>query len=280
MADRKRKTTRKKPHYVRNKKRKGAESAVVAQRTVVVTVLFLILASIIVGVGMGFRWIDRQLFSDNPRFEIQHLDITCTGDITEENIRAWSGLSEGMNLFSFSLDEVKSMMEQVPVVESVELRRDLPNTLYITVKERVPVARILLKRYRYPCPLDRYGFILSPKVSPEIAQLPLVKGLEADLKAGDRVTDPDVECVLEILALCDSNRKLNTFIPIASLDIKYDDYIDMRLDGGIRVRMPRYHLQPKLQNLATIIQMSQEQGRRVKEVDLTLDSGKAPVRYY
>ena len=90
----------------------------------------------------------------------------------------------------------------------------------------------------------------------------------------------DIETLLTIVALCESNSKLSRFVKIESMDIGGLDYIDMRLEGGIRVKMPRYRLQKKLQELATIIQMAQEQGRRVKEVDLILESAKVPVTYY
>jgi hypothetical protein len=44
--------------------------------------------------------------------------------------------------------------------------------------------------------------------------------------------------------------------------------------------MPRFSLKAKLQNLATVIKIANGQGKRVREVDLTLDSAKVPVSYY
>lgn len=276
-----RKTTRrKKTHYVRTKKRKGAEKGVIAQRTFVVIMVLVILAAILIGIGLGFKWIERKLFAENPRFRIQHLEISCDGNLREEQIREYTGLSEDLNLFSFTFDEIKEKLKKVPVVESVELQRELPSTLYVRVKERVPVARIMIKNYKIPRLLDRYGVVLPPRASASLAQLPLIKGLDADVRTGSPVENRDIDYALEIIGLCESKKYLHNQIPIESLDIKYSDFIDMRLIGGTRVRMPRFQLESKLFYLASVIEFSKSQGKRVKEIDLTLDTEKAPVRYY
>ncbi len=276
-----RKTTgRKKKQYVKTRKRKGAEKGVVAKRTFVIILLFLILASILVAIGLGFRWIGRQLFSENPRFRIQHLEITCDGKLRQEQIREYSGLSEGMNLFSFSFDEIQSRMAKVPAVESVDLERELPSTLYVRVKERVPVARIKIGNYKIPRLLDRYGVLLPPRASASLARLPLIQGLEAEVRMGARVENRDIDYALEIIALCESKKYLHNHIPLETIDIRYDDYIDVRLTGGVRVKMPRFQLEPKLSKLAAIIEISKSKGKRVKEIDLTLETEKVAVSYY
>lgn len=280
MAARKTRKKSTKPHYVKNRKRKGSGSGVKTRRTAVVLLGLLVVASIITGIALGFQWVGHKLFSENPRFEIQHLEIICDGKLREEQIREYTGLQEGMNLFAFTFREIQEKLEKVPSVESVALERKLPSTLYVAVKERVPVARVMIGDYKVPRLMDRYGVILPPRSSAELASLPLIKGVDADLRPGDHVESRDVDCVLEIIALCDSKKYLHNYIPLDSLDIQYDDFIDMRLTGGTRVRMPRFQLETKLYHLASVIEFAKTQGKRVKEVDLTLESDKAPVRYY
>lgn len=274
---RKKKTGKKgKPLYVRNRKRGSSK---VARRTLSVVVLFVFLGLILFGIFAGFNWIGRKLYSENPRFEIQHLMISCDGKLTEDRIREYTGLSEGMNLFAVEFEEIEAALAAVPVVESVYLQRKLPHTLIMKVKERLPLARIAGRQSRrYPFVVDRYGVVLPPRQS--AVGLPLIKGLDEELRLGVSVGHPDVETALKIIALCESMGALRTYVRIESLDVKYADFIDMRLKDGIRVRMPRFSLKSKLQDLATVIQISNGQGRRVKEVDLTLDSAKVPVTYY
>jgi cell division septal protein FtsQ len=280
MAVRKTTKSRGKPHYVKSKKRKGAESSVIAQRTVVVVMSLLLLISLAIGIALGFQWMGRKLFSENPRFEIQHLEITCDGhQYSESKIREYSGISEGMNLFALSFDDIEKDLS-LPNVESVYLERVLPSTLIIHVKERVPVARIMIKNSRLPRFLDRYGYVLSPNNDPSLAGLPLVMGLDDELRPGDQVLHQDIDVLLDIIGLCQSKKYLHTYIPLESLDVKYSDFIDMRLTGGTRVRMPRFQLESKLFSLASVLEFAASQGKRVKEIDLTLDSETAPVTYY
>ncbi|HSR88752.1 MAG TPA: FtsQ-type POTRA domain-containing protein [Pontiella sp.] len=264
---------------MRSKKRKGAESAVIARRVVTITLLLLVVGTAFYAVYKGYEWIKDGLFSKNPRFEIHHLVISCDGSLGEDYIREISGLHEGMNLFELSFKEINEKLTGVSRIESVYLERKLPNTLIINVKERVPVAKITgTRETKYPFLVDRYGYVLPHRRS--AAGLPLIKGLDAEIPLGEQLKQKDVEIALKIIALCESTSYLRSYVRIETLDVKYSDFIDLRLQGGIRVRMPRFSLKPKLQNLATIIKIANGQGRRVKEVDLTLDSAKVPVTYY
>ena len=107
MAKQKKTKKRTKPQYVRAKKRKGAESSVLARRSFSIILLLIATGAIVFGITTGFKWINRKLFSENPSFEIQHLVISCDGKLTEDRIREYTGLVEGMNLFEVSFDEIE-----------------------------------------------------------------------------------------------------------------------------------------------------------------------------
>ena len=283
MAVRKSNSKRNKPHYVRAKKRKNGEAGVIAQRSIVVVLAVLLLAALVGGLVWGLTCVGHNLFSGNPRFKIQHLIISCDGDrLKEQMIRDAAELREGMNLFSFSFAEKETLLRKLPVVESVEFRRELPSTLYVRVKERVPVARIQIGEYPTPRLLDRQGVLLPPRRSPELDRLPLIKGYDRKSQVGRELEDTNIGHVLEIVGLCESKQYLHSFISIESLDITYDDFIDIRLRGSrpTRVRMPRFQMESKLYYLASVIEFSSAQGKQLKEIDLTLNTEKAPVRYY
>ena len=232
MAARKKTTTRKKAQYVRANKRKGAESTAMARRSITIIILLLFVGLTIFGIKRGFDWIGGKLYSNNPRFEIQHLVISCDGKLTEDYIREASGLHEGMNLFEVSFEDIENELLSVSRIESVYLERKLPHTLIVKVKERMPVAQIAgLSVSKYPFMVDRYGFVLPHRRS--LATLPLIKGLDMDLALGEPVENADVETALKIIAICDRSSYLRTYIRIESLDLKYSDFIDMRLQGGI-----------------------------------------------
>lgn len=279
MAAQKKTTIRKKPQYVRAKKRKGAEGSTMARRSITIILLVIIIGLTLFGIVKGFAWIGHKLYAGNPRFEVQHLVISCDGSLSEDYIRESSGLREGMNLWELSFEEIEKKLLSVSRVESVYLERMLPHTLILKVKERVAVAQISGRRAsKYPFMVDRFGYVLPHRRS--LNTLPVIKGLDMDLKLGEPVEHADVKTALKILGICESAGYLRTYIQIESLDLKYSDFIDLRLKDGIRVRMPRFSLEPKLMNLASVIKVSTSRGQRVKEVDLTLDSAKVPTTFY
>jgi hypothetical protein len=284
MAARKRKTTGKKAHYVRAKKRGGAEASVGIRRTISILFLLLILGALFFGVYKGFGWINGKLYSNNPRFEIQHLVISSNGRLKEDYLRETSGLYEGMNLFEFSFRDIERKLQNVSLIESVYLERKLPHTLIVKVKERVPVARVMgRQKVSTPWMIDRYGYVLPPRMKG--TALPLITGLDSDFSLGEQLNHKDIQIALDIIGICESSHYLSSYVHLVGLNLKYPDYIEMHVQGErenelIRVRMARFSLKPKLSQLASVIQLSRSQGTRLKTVDLTLDSAKVPTTYY
>lgn len=290
MAARKKNGTTGKPQYVKvqaSRRKGGGESSAFARRSVVLVLFVAVLCSLFVGLFLGFRWLGHQLFCENPSFEIQHLVISSDGRLTESLIREYTArerdgippLCEGQNLFARPLDEIEKTLLESPLIESVYLERKLPNTLIVQVKERSGVARIMGgQNTKLPFVTDRSGYILSYKLKDK--DLPLIKGLEEELLLGEKAKDPDVAIALEIIMLCESGNDLRRFVKIDNMDVKYDDFIDMRINGETRVRMPRFSLEKKLRRLATTIEIARSKGQRCREIDLTLDTLSVPVVYY
>ena len=284
MAARKKKTTTRKVHYVRAKKRGGATASVGMRRTVSILFLLIILGLTVFGICKGFEWINAKLYSKNPRFEIQHLVISSNGRLNEDYLRETSGLHEGMNLFEFRFSEIEHRLQNVSLIESVYLERKLPHTLIMRVKERVPVAQITgPKKNAMPWMLDRYGYVLPPHRKG--SAMPLISGLDSDFSLGEQLIHKDIRIALDIIGICESSHYLSSYIHLVSLNLKYPDYIEVYIKGErdnepIRVRMARFSLKPKLSQLASVIQLSRSQGTRLKTVDLTLDSAKVPTTYY
>jgi len=280
MASRRKRKKQAKPLYVRrSSNRRSGGFSDIFRKGFTILLLLIALGGIVFGMITGMKYIGAMFFARNPTFEIQHLIITSDGRLTEDKIRDFMGVSEGDNLFAVDFKTLEKRLESVSEVESVYLERKLPHTLIVKVKERVPVARIVGKyKSRYPFVVDRYGYVLPPRRS--AMSLPLITGLNEELRPGQQVTDPDVGIALEIISLCDSTDYLRKYIHIASMDVKYSDFIDMRLEDGARVRMPRFSIRKKLQNLASALKIAQDRGERYREWDLTLDSPRIPAKPY
>ena len=91
------------------------------------------------------------------------------------------------------------------------------------------------------------------------------------------INHPDITTALHIIALCDSTGNWRQHVQIKSLNVQYQDYIDMRLESGTRVKMPRYSIMNNLRKLVATIQTGRSRDESYREIDLTLDSEKVPV---
>ena len=268
-----------KPQYVKvkAKKSKGSNnSSKMLLRAFTVLLALLVLGGIGFGIWKGFHFINTKLYAENPTFEIQHLEISTDGSLSEDLIRDYANVREGMNLFEFEFKDIEDELLGAPVVESVFIERVLPHTLVIQVKERVPLAQIAGdSRSRFPSLIDRYGHTLM--FQRKYAGLPLIVGVEGDLRPGAKVENPAVTVALNIIEEWRSHANYQKYLQIESLDVQYEDYIDMRLEGGTKVLMPHYSVKNKVSKLVATIQTGQSRGERFKKIDMTVDKPKVPV---
>lgn len=160
------------------------------------------LAAVVVGltlsVWLGCKFAGQVLFSTNDRFKIEHLNIQEGTVITSDLIREYTQIEKGMNLFSFDIAKVrKDFIKQSPNVKSMEIRRQLPDTLHIRVVERVPVARIGKKS---PFVADSEGFVFNVRTG--YRDLPVVTGYrDPNLRPGGRLCGIAL-AALEVLEAC------------------------------------------------------------------------------
>jgi len=252
----------------RNKQRMHRVGAIVLMTVVLVGASWLALE--------GAQFIGQRLFSQNDRFLIERLSVSSDGRLHTDHVREYAHVEEGMNLFALDLQRLRDDLEVMPIVESVEVKRVLPDTLEVRIRERVARARLGDESTGYPLAMDHEGVVLGPSsVSPH---LPYIAGFrKSGLRPGVRVEDPSVKSALEVLALCDSPQ-FSRFIKVFKVDVSHPDYLDLRLQKGERVLLSRNDVQSKLSDLCDIIRHSADMGQAVAAVDMTVDRN-FPVKY-
>ncbi|MBL9154702.1 MAG: FtsQ-type POTRA domain-containing protein [Verrucomicrobiales bacterium] len=101
---------------------------------VVAIVLTLITASAAV------RWAYRQAFYENSEFRLDRLLVETDGVLSEADVALAADVEMGMNLMTIDLKSVRSQLSALPMVHKVEVSRELPDLLQITIQERQPLA--------------------------------------------------------------------------------------------------------------------------------------------
>ena len=76
-------------------------------------------------------------------FQLEEVVVSGNSRYTAQEIEAASGLHMGDNLFRINKNQIKKDIQQkLPYVDEVDIKRHLPSTIVITVKEWDAVARV------------------------------------------------------------------------------------------------------------------------------------------
>ena len=102
-----------------------------AARLRLVTLSLGMALGVIFGVYMLYRlgdWGLNRLLYENSAFALQTMDVQTDGVITPDQLRRWTGVATGVNLFALDLAEVKRNLEYAPFIAAASVERVLPNT--------------------------------------------------------------------------------------------------------------------------------------------------------
>lgn len=179
-----------------------------------------------------------QLLYFNSAFAIKHLQVETDGLLAPAQIQRWAGVKEGDNLMAVDLALVQRNLALVPLIKSAAVIRRPPDTLELSVTERVPIARVcLLKRVEgsnnfEPATvyLDAQGYVLPwlPRSGATAAAnaaeararaLPSIVGLSPeDLKLGVALRSPQIDATLEWVVGF-QHSPISTLVQLQSIDL-------------------------------------------------------------
>lgn len=274
MAARRRKT----PKRYYSKTRSKSSKKRVVRRGLLILLLAAAALALLFGIFIGLQYAGSLFLSRNPEFDLKAIHITSDGRLLPGQLQEYAGIHTGVNLFRVDFDQLRRKLEEVPLVESVTIFRQLPDTLTINVTERVPIAQVRWNRRALPFLLDRHGVVLPMTQGGQA--LPLIEGIKLDkIRPGNRVDRPKISQCLEILTAADQ-LGLSSQVSFSSFDIRYPDFITATVNGNTTARFPQHSARKKLIRLVSVLQLAKEQGRHVKTIDLTPDGRNVPVTFY
>ena len=159
---------------------------------------FLTLLFIIIG-GVVFALV-------SPIFNINEIQVKNNNLISPETIISLSNLSEGQNIFRFNKGKTEKEIKTNAYIESVNVKRRIPNKIEITVEERERNYNVeFLNGYAY---INNQGYILE--ISEQKLDLPVIQGISTEqeqIVEGNRLNIEDLEkleTVIQIMNICKS----------------------------------------------------------------------------
>lgn len=165
----------------------------------------------------------------SPIFNIKEIDVSNNEQIKTETIVSLSQLNLGQNIFKFNKNKVNKNIKTNAYIESVEIKRKLPNKVQIQIEERKQEYNVeFLNGYAY---INNQGYILQ--ISEEKQALPTIQGIstpDEQIVEGNRLNSEDLEkleVIIQIMNIC-KNYELDS--KITNIDILTKDEYTLYLE--------------------------------------------------
>jgi POTRA domain, FtsQ-type len=107
--------------------------------------VWLLCASLI-AVGGAASYTGYVFFNNSERFALSHIELHGNERASRDEILRYLALTQDDNVFSIDLDVLRESLRRHPWIADVSIRRVVPDTLIIDVKEQVPVAIVALSK--------------------------------------------------------------------------------------------------------------------------------------
>ena len=181
----------------------------------------LLLFAIIVGILL-FLFI-------SPVFNIKNINVQGNNKINTEEIESLSKINMNENIFRFSSRQIEENVKENAYIDTVEVKRKIPNTVEIIVTERE--AKYQLEYGNAFVYIDGNGNILE--ISNENANLPIIRGYstaQENIQVGNKLVDED----------CNKLLTIEKFLRVAKTNEIYDimTYIDISNAKDYKFELP------------------------------------------
>ena len=249
--------------------------------------------------GLYLAWQASQLalhvlLYDNKAFALLEIDAQTDGVIAPDQLRRWTGVKPGQNLFAVDLASVQRNLSMVSLIRSVSLEKVLPHCLRVRVTEREPVAQVNLARLRADGAmattilyLDADGWVILPLQPNQYAagsqppipdQLPLINGLNPnEAQPGRRLDTPQVMAALALIQAFERST-MQGLAELKSISVSAPDVLLARTAQGSEITFGLQNLDRQLLRWRSIFEEGQQLNKAIATVDLAV-STSIPVTW-
>ncbi|MCC2672594.1 MAG: cell division protein FtsQ [Armatimonadetes bacterium] len=135
----------------------------------------------------------------SPRLRLHDVRVTGTQRLAPPDVQRLGGVPMGQNVFRCNLVRVSEQIRRDPVIKDVVVTRELPATLHVAIRERVPALQVMSGAQRFDA--DDEGFVFR-RAEALTKGLPLLQLPEKDLPGvGQSLAAPTLKAVQECARL-------------------------------------------------------------------------------
>lgn len=183
-------------------------------------------------------------------------DVVVQGRLrtSKNHILTVADLQKGKPLFSINLNEVKTKLEDIHWIKLATIERKLPDTLYIKISEKQPIALWMNDSKTYL--LDKDGDIIETEEPFKYPELIVMTGQDVP------------ESVGKFVDLLDQYPEIKTRVTGATY-LRAHRW-DIQLDDKIEVKLPENDAEQALDHLVKLEKEHQVTAKDISAIDLRL----------
>lgn len=204
-----------------------------------------------------------------PIWRIQEVVVNGANMLSAEEIKDLSGVPISENLFLTSFARVRNNLRKITAIKEFHIYRIPPATVLIRIRERRPIAVVILKDKS--AIVDEEGFILNrnPNLTlnvPNMTELPVVSGAVTSETAGEEKIDSQVSHLIAEIIVELSNLLGPRHI---QLEIGGFEKINLLLDDLLRVKIGRdENINRKMEVFKALLPVTAGKWTQVEYVDV------------
>ncbi|MEZ0277552.1 MAG: cell division protein FtsQ/DivIB [Roseimicrobium sp.] len=237
---------------------------------------FAVAALMAIGLFSAGRIVVREAFTNNQRFQLQHISVATEGELSPSQLIAASGLQTGINMLDIGLVQVRERLEALPQVRHAKVTRGYPGLVFLEVEQRRPVAwlecpeqRLEAKVAGYGCLLDDSGVVLpSDDVTEARRKLPVIRVAKMQrLMPGHVIEAPEVIQALQLLKTHEGSALAHS-MKIRRIDASRGYALAAQYDALFTVIFPADEFEPQMRRLERVVHEASQRKWELATVDL------------
>ena len=197
---------------------------------------------------------------------LKTIEVANCRHLTREEILAMAGVEPGKDLLRLNLKQMGEQLARNPWVETVRIRRFLPDGLSIAITEREPLAVVNMGFIYY---LDKKGTVFKVLNQGDRLDYPVITGFsEDDMNSDPAGTKNALAATCELLTIL---REKGAFILADVSEIHYDKDLGFTMftaSGGLPVKIGTGDFSAKLERFARIYRELMAQRPSLHFIDL------------
>ena len=186
--------------------------------------------------------------------KVEAVLITGQKEVSEAEILSALGIDGDSSLLTFNAYAARKSLESISWIAEASVQKLYPNKIQVVVQEQKPFA--LWQRGQYVSLISYDGSVLTDRIDPEFAQLPLVVGHGAQRKAST---------LFELLAQYPSIARKTRAVVYVS-ERRWDLYFK----NGVQAKLPEVDVEDALEKLLTFDEDGSLSRKDITIVDLRL----------